>query len=365
MKKIIMLLTNEYLPDVRVYKEAKYLISKGFDIDILCWQRDKRYDLPLEEKSNGIFIKRYVIPSIAGSGIKQIGAFKRFIKQCKIYLKNHYCDYLHCNDLDGAIVGYLARHKKTPMVFDMHEVYEKGGTLKRHFYRKLTIFLLKRSIAGLYENVAYLGKPYKSVRNKLLPLKNYPDRTLIKPLPKTKSDIFRIGYHGAVRSQVPFFVSLFEAIKDMSDVRVDINGEGPDNKQLELLEKNYQNIFVHGPFDGTKQLSILYSNTDVLFCGYDKTSPNYQGDAEVVKFYEAVFTGTPLIMTDGIGMSEKVLKNGYGIVCDVTSSNDIKNAVLKLKNDKSFWDSCSKNEMKNASLYDWDVAVQVLDRIYK
>lgn len=365
MKKVIMLLTNEFLPDVRVYKEAKHLISRGFLVDILCWQRDLRYDFPEEETLNGIVIKRYRIPSVAGSGRKQLGAFLSYIRSCRVYLKDHPCDYLHCNDIDGAIAGYLARKKRTPMVFDMHEFYEKGSARKRMLWRRLTVFLLRRSVAGLYENAAYLEEPYRSVRGKLYPLRNYPDIDLIQPLPKTESDCFRIGYHGAVRSQVPFFSALFEAVKDMEDVRVDINGEGPDNPKLKELEKKYSNVFVHGAFDGTKVLSELYAGTDVLFCGYDAGNPNFQGDAEVVKFYEAIFTGTPFIMTDGIGMAEKVRKNGYGIVCNTADARSIREAVIKLKTDRQFWELCSKNEKRNANRYSWNEAVKVLDRIYR
>lgn len=365
MKKIIMILTNEFLPDVRVYKEATYLISKGFKVEILCWQRDIKYDLLEDDVLDGIIIKRFKIPSVAGSGMKQLGSFRRFIKICRHYLKKNKCDYLHCNDIDGAIVGYLTRNKKTPMVFDMHEFYEKGGKIKRYLWRKLTIFLLKKSIAGLIENAAYLSDSYKAVHNKLFMLKNYPDRDLVQPLKKIPSTIFRIGYHGAVRSQLAFFVALFEATKNMDNVRVDINGEGPDNEKLKIIQNNYNNVFVHGPFDGTKVLSELYSKTDLLFCGYDKTILNFQGDAEVVKFYEAILTGTPMIMTDGIGMADKVKKNGYGIVCDTSNPNEIKNAILMFMNDKDFWNKCSENEKRDSIKYDWKNAVKVLDDIYR
>ena len=43
MKKVKMILTNGFGPDVRVYKEAKYLVSKGFDVEILCWDRENEF----------------------------------------------------------------------------------------------------------------------------------------------------------------------------------------------------------------------------------------------------------------------------------------------------------------------------------
>ena len=35
-----MLLTNGFDPDVRVYKEALYLVGRGFSVTVLCWDRD-------------------------------------------------------------------------------------------------------------------------------------------------------------------------------------------------------------------------------------------------------------------------------------------------------------------------------------
>ena len=367
-KKVIMLLTNSFNPDVRVLKEALFLIKRGFRVEILCWDKDSTSDKPILENVDGINIKRFKISSIAGSGKKQVPAYLKYISTIKRELKTNRCDYLHCNDLDGALAGYLAKLKDTPMVFDMHEYYEHGNVLQRFMIRNLVIFLLKKSIAGLYENAIYLAKPYKSVHSKLLPLRNYPDSSLIEKRPKSTCGKFRVGYHGVVRSQIPEFIALFEAVKELPNVRVDINGGGIDLEKLNELKKKYEgqaDIHVNGPYNGAIQSSILYENTDALFCGYGPDDPNYQGDAEVVKFYEAIFTGTPMIMTQAIGMAKKVVKLGFGVVCDTRNSESIKEAIHKLMDDKEFWKQCSMNELANAHKYDWAEAVCVLDEIYR
>lgn len=365
MSQVTMLLTNGFDPDVRVYKEAKYLISQGHSVSILCWDREESYYYPKYEIMDGVEIIRFRIISELGSGMKQLPAFLAYIKECRNYLKTHPCDYLHCNDIDGAITGYLARHRKTPMVFDMHEFYETGSDTKRWIWRQLTLFLLKRSIAGIYENRVYLEKPYRAVHDKLYMLKNYPDSNLVQPRPKSSSEIFRIGYHGAVRGQLSEFTALFEAVKDMTDVRVDINGGGTDLRKLKELEKNYSNVHVHGVFDGTAVLSGLYENTDILFCGYDPEVPNHQGDAEAVKFYEAIFTGTPMLMTRGIGMGDKVEKFGFGLTCNTRDPKEIREAVVRLKTDHELWEKCHTNELEHAGEYCWDTAVTILDKIYR
>ena len=131
MKHITFILTNGFFPDVRVYKEAKYLVEQGFFATILCWDRDVSRKLPEYEILDGIELIRYKIPSVYGTGMKQILAYLSYVRQCKKYLREHHSDYIHCNDVDGMVAGYLSNRKRVPFVFDMHEFYEKGSMFRR------------------------------------------------------------------------------------------------------------------------------------------------------------------------------------------------------------------------------------------
>ena len=126
-KKVKMILTNRFDPDVRVYKEAKYLAKKGFDVEILCWDRENEYKDREVEFLDGIKIKRLYPYAKYGTGLKQLKSFYKFILECKKYLKCEEYDYLHCHDLDGVIAGYILKSKDSKLIFDMHEFYEVNG----------------------------------------------------------------------------------------------------------------------------------------------------------------------------------------------------------------------------------------------
>jgi len=367
MKKVTMLLTNGFDPDVRVYKEALYLISRGYSVTILCWDRDEQSTYKAEEIIDQIHVIRFKIPSVAGSGLKQIPAFFSYIKACKFWLGANATDYFHCNDIDGAIVWFLAKNSKVPMIFDMHEFYEDYGSkskLSVIAYRMLTKFFIKKSRYSLYENNLYLLDNYKSVYAKLLPLKNYPDSDLVKCIEKVTCNKFRIGYHGAVRGQIKEFTTLFEAVKNMDDIQVDIHGGGPDLNELQELSKKYKNVTVHGPFNGTKELTELYANTDIVFAGYTKNSKSCECD-EMVKFFECIVTGTPMILTECYALMAKQVKDGgFGIACDTDDVEAVRDAVLKFKNDTEYTLSCSRREKEQAYKFDWKEAVKILDKAY-
>ena len=363
-KYIIETLTNAFKPDVRVYKEAIYLVNKGFKVTILCWDREPEDILEPIDNFDGIDVVRFRHICPAGQKRGKIQTYLKYINSCRKYLQKNECDYVHCNDISGAIVGLLAKRRSTPMIVDMHEYFESGSRPKRFLMHNLLVYVFKKSKAGLYENAAYLADSYQSVRGKLFPLRNYPDSNMVEYREKKQSEYLRVGFHGWLRPNMYAIKTLFEAANELEGIRVDINGGGPGLQQIREWAQGKKNIFVNGPFDGTKMMSSLYENTDITFCGYDKNDPNYQGDAEVVKYYESIRTGTPMIMTDGIGMGNKVKKYGFGLTCDTFNKEEVKKVLQVFLNDRNFWKECSVNELKEADKYCWENAVQILDKIY-
>lgn len=362
--KIYMILTNSFSPDVRVYKEAKYLTKIGIDVTILCWDRCKESKLPKKEEKDGILIVRFSKPSVLGSGWKQLHSYFGFIKLCRNYIKQNPCDILHCHDLDGVLAGNIASIGKIPYVFDMHEFYETGSLIKRAITREIVKSFIKRSIATICVSSSMINDYYSKQKHKLLLLKNYPDSDFICSLPKTKSSVLRIGYHGTVRNQLQEFKALFEACKNMESVRIDINGGGIDLDKLKLLSENYKNIVVHGPYDGILESNELYKNTDVLFLGYNPENKNYHGEFEPVKYFEAILTSTPIIATKTLNVGIQTEKNVFGIAVDTRKPEEIKAAVSAFKENTEFLSLCRQNMESAASMYDWNEAVKILDKIY-
>lgn len=361
-----MILDNEYNPDVRVYKEANYLVSNGHSVRILCWDRNKDTTKKQYENSEGIEIERFNFPSHYGSGRKQLPSYFRFIIACRKHLIKENYDYLHCHDLLSVIAGFCARRRNTPVVFDMHEYYEKVYPPRKSIRHALIVSLIKRSHAALHASDVYLDSLYFPVRDKLYPLKNYPDANILEAREKSRSNnCFRIGYYGYVRNQTESFLALFEAVKDMEDVRVDINGVYINSEILIDRAKEYQNVNINDAFDGTRELSELYQNTDVLFCPYNRGDSNFRACDGSVKYFEAIITGTPMISTKGLAVGDNVEKNNFGISIDTCNSNEIKTAIDILKNNKDVWNRYARNELKQAYLYDWNNVVKVLDQIYK
>lgn len=358
---IKMVLTNAFNIDVRVYKEARYLVSKGNDVEIICWDKTPEKGLPEEEIIDGIQIKRFGIPSIAGTGYKQIGAYRDYIKRCKDYLENKDFDVLHCHDIDGALIGRIVGKK---YVFDMHEFYDRGNTIRRIISHHLARNLAKHAIANIHVAAISVKTYGKGIEDKFFLLKNYSDPSSFTETTKTQSEQFRISYIGMVRGQIPEFTALFESVRGIDNAVVNVYGGGTDLEKLQELQKEYSNVMIHGPYDGIKESEHIYKNTDVSFVAYDPSNPNYQNEFEPVKLYEAIITGTPIIATESINPGRLAKEKGIGVAVNTQDSKQIKEAIETLMIDRSFYDNCVKNMREMSTQYNWNEAVKVLDLIY-
>jgi len=99
-KKVLMLLTNPFISDPRVYKEAKSLVKSGYEVTILCWDRQLKHKK--KEKIDGINVERLGLR--ASYGFKSM-IFKLPIFWIKLFFKALKKDFdiVHSHDFDTEL----------------------------------------------------------------------------------------------------------------------------------------------------------------------------------------------------------------------------------------------------------------------
>ncbi len=355
MKRIIMILTNGFNPDVRVYKEAKYLVDNGFQVEILCWDRECEHIDKVEEIINGIHIKRFLIKSKAGTGMKQILHFIKFIKNVKKYLSSIDYNYIHCHDFDGIIVGLFSKKcKNAKIFFDMHEIYSDYSYAKNLFFQTIFKRVLKKSDAIIYvndEQIKTIDEKYK-----LVYLPNYPEAEAFMPIKKEIYDKVRINYIGSVRD--------YDSLKKLAEIKdenleINIYGIGTAYEQLKTEYAN-SNIKMHGKYNGLIESGNIYRNTDVLYCVYNPNVKNWR-TAYPIKLFEAILTETPIIVADGTIMGEFVKNKKIGETVDYNNIESINQAINKIIDNYTYY---TKNIKQISNNYKWENVSKNLDKIY-
>lgn len=362
MKHVKMILTNGFDPDIRVYKEAKYLVQQGFNVEILCWDRENRHSGKPEEIVDGIQVKRFFIPSVYGSGYKQIFAMRTFINQCRTYLKDKPADVYHCHDLDGIICGWRLRRAGVKLVFDMHEFYEgRCNNQMKKVMHATVCFFQNRSDKIIYVNNTQKNEVASKNQNKLIFLPNYPDAANFS-FEKIPSKDLRVGYIGGIR-RFDLMKNLFDACADLNGVKVGVHGIGTDYDKLKAIEKNYSNVTMTGWYNGTTQSKQLYQNTDVQYCVYDMNVVNWK-NAYPIKLFESIITGTPVIVSHGALIEKFVLENGIGFSVKWDDAAEMRALIQKLTEQPDLVKTARENMKKIHQNYLWESVVQNLDTIY-
>lgn len=357
-----MILTNRFDPDIRVYKEAKYLVERGYNVEILCWDRESEYVEKETEFIDGIKIKRFFPYSKYGTGLNQIKPFYKFIQECKEYLNNEEYSYLHCHDLDGIIAGYLIKKENAKLIFDMHEFYEVNGKQQhiRLLFRQVVSFFQTKSDAIIHVNDEQTAVIKKKNKRKLINLPNYPEKDSYIGSEKKKSDKLRISYIGSVR-QYEELKNLMMAVNNMDDVEVKIHGAGVAQEKLAADMSAYTNTKVTGKyhFDDSPR---LYSETDILYVVYPSTIQN--NTSYPIKFFEAIITQTPMIVNKGTVLEDFIDEYKVGFSIDGANVEDIRKLITEIKNNQTMLSEKESNVKKIQLKFSWDKVVNNLEKIY-
>ena len=371
-KKIFMLLNNCFEPDIRVYKEAKYLVETGNDVEILCIDKKNKFIDKPEDELEGIKIKRFFARTEKTTKLieksKIIAKLKyiiyffwliKFIRKVKKYLKDKEFEILHCHDLVMAFCGVIF-FKNKKIVFDMHEYYSnKRSKFLNWLIDKAVKYTQKRATWIIHVN-NFQTRDVKQ-KEKLVFIPNYPEKKDFENFSRINSNKFRISYTGYVRHYIPL-LNLIKAANELDNIEVSINGSGDAYEKLKKEEGKLKNFVLTGAYNHD-DIAKFYENSDMLYVVYKKGNKNDE-TAFPTKFYEAMITNTPVIVSKNTDMGDYVEENNIGITVDGTDYLDIKNKLEHFTNNKEILNGKIQNINKISSKFIWENVVRNLDKIY-
>ncbi|MCE7737882.1 MAG: glycosyltransferase family 4 protein, partial [Candidatus Heimdallarchaeota archaeon] len=138
--KILMLLSNPFRPDPRVYNEALSLVKAGHEVEVLAWDRLAQY--PKNDVIDGIKITRVRNTRFMQLLPRDMVRLKFFWRLAyKIALTKKF-DVVHCHDLDTLPTGVKLKKKfDMPLIYDAHEIF--GYMLERDLPKFIANYFLK------------------------------------------------------------------------------------------------------------------------------------------------------------------------------------------------------------------------------
>ena len=197
-----MLLSNPFMVDPRVYKEAHSLVNKGHEVTVIVWDRKGDY-LP-EDVIDGIRIIRIhnrslmrVMPhDLFRNPLWWRLAYKKGLELYKSVFK---FDVVHCHDLDTLWAGvWLKKKLGIRLIYDAHEIF--GYMIARDMPKVIVnvAFLMEKSWVKNVDHIITVNEPlrdyFKSISNKPITVVMNCNDLLRKEYIPPRNDVFTLSY---------------------------------------------------------------------------------------------------------------------------------------------------------------------------
>lgn len=354
-----MILDNAFRPDVRVMKEARILLKKGFDISLLCWDRSS--DLPKREKTEGFEIERFKIRSGKQLGIKQIKSLLIFYSAVfsSLWKKRKQYDLIWIHDYPCLLIGLILRLlMHIPLVYDAHEIYhlmeyEKYPSYIRNLLKYSEILFVQ--FVDKFITVNELRSRYyrKYYRKRIYILGNWfapidLNRKNSFQQVQKREERFTIGYFGTL-AKIRGLDLLLELAGENKEISIVIAGRGAEEDYLRKVSTKLGNVeflgWVENIYPILPRVDTLYYVLDDKRVYSSWNSPN--------NLYLSIAANIPLI-TNSLGESGAVMQSLEPSIILRKNSVEELSRVVSLLQDWSFYESLKKKMLPLRETYNFD-----------
>lgn len=372
-KNVVMLLSNPFKPDLRVYREAKSLVELGYCVTIIAWDRECRYRT--REKISGVKIRRIRIQTSYGTGLWKIRKLLLFWLAAARVAKNEKFTVIHCHDLDTLIVGvFLRMFYKKLLIYDSHEKFSLMVLMSSP---KLVSFLVEmferiliRFVDAIIVASTKLGNELKiRMGEKVTVVGNWQEyvplnRRQISSIRKKhgkghKLLIAYIGFLDKSRELIP----TIEAVKSLPEVKFIICGEGIQKSRIQEACADADNV----SYLGLIPLSMVpyYTSAADVIC-------YILNDSQPISAYQApnslgfaLISGRAVLGSNHGEIGPVVDRFRCGILVKDNSRESIATAIRELLNKKTLR-YYQKNALAAGERYcNWTNMVQRLKKLYQ
>lgn len=375
VKKVVMLITNEFLSDPRVYRSASVLQSRGHDITVVCLSHEKKFEIVNNIKisrvpEKGLLLKRVMSFFRAtksskkrktGRGLELSTRFKSTgvvskhkkrptIKDFKlllvILLRNiklffcalkHNADVYHSNDLDTLLAGFLlAKLRGGKLLYDSHELYNEQYSDFSLFLKK-SLFLIEKFLIKYADGVITVNGSIASILRKRYNIR-FPSVVMNCPpyescgskLSKNSNGDIKIIYLGGYTIERGLEELILSA-KYISGGVLYLRGSGALEPKLhKLVEKNHLKQKVHF-LKPVKMTDIVKSLNafDIGVIPYKPVSLNNQLSTPN-KLFEYLMSGLAVAASDMPELRKIIMTNQVGCVFNPLEPRDIAEKINRM-----------------------------------
>ncbi|MDP8201910.1 MAG: glycosyltransferase [Candidatus Tenebribacter burtonii] len=394
MKKISVLVWNEFTHDKRVKNISRSFSEYGYDVTVIA---AKPYKGLLISENGKVKIKRIPLFSSLYSKPKNIfseskirekmqrESIFRFIKNNKIrlyitaflnwlsfnlglffvgiYTKP---DIVYANDLDTLTVGYLiSKICRAKLIFDSHEIWffgyryihsSKFHQLIWRILQKILITKTDATIVTTDTRAEYIKKEYNlkkvhTIRNCSRFQEVHPS-TLLRDEFKIAENKLILIYHGAIHEARGIY-NIVDAVREIDDIAVVFMGKGAgllDLRDYIIQNQLEEKIFIKDAVLPDQVLKYVAS-ADIGIQLFHYTFNHYTVISN--KLFECIMAGIALISNDFPEMKKIIQEDKIGEIVDYKDLTKVKEIIMKLAKNRKLLELYKANSRKVRKKHSW------------
>lgn len=368
MNKIVIIRANSLDRENRATKIIKTLTNGGFSVTFIGW--DRGFEVPRSERSQAgksydeIYL-RFNAPW-GKTSVFFLPIWWAFVLYKLMTIEWDAAHAIQVISIPPVVIAGRIRRKK--VVYDLLDTYEDSMIMPRILrdilvsIDKIFMRMADHIVLADEEQIEELnGIPNSNITA----IYDSPPE-VVKNIPSnSKEEVFTLFFAGLLYSgKMLNLDKIFEAIKDIEDVKLVIAGHGD---LVDIIQEYSKKMPGKIDFIGEilhQEVLQRSFNADALFMIRDSTLPvnKYICGSKVL---EAMMCGKAIIVSQGTSTAKKVLKADCGLVVDPHNISEIKDALLLLQKNN---DLCIKLGINGRNAYDqvygWHIMETNLISIY-
>ncbi len=368
-KNIIIVKSNILSQDTRVPKEIDVLYKRHI-ITFLGWNRIGKSSI-IDYSDRTIKCREISFNFRSSSGKGVLINLPCWWAYIFVKLMVFDFDIVHIINLDSAFPAILAakiRQKKIVYeILDTYEDFLKLNTVIRKFIIFFDKILQSKSNAVILADDAQIeefgGIPNRTV---VAIYDSPPETTFFSQKNNIKNKNFILFYAGVLLKDRRLNLDkMLEIVKDLDGVELIIAGNGDMIDLVKSYAQKFPNKIKYvGRIDYSHALKI-YSNSDCTFVLRDSSTPIVNKYICGSTLLNAMMCGIPVIVNKDTSTAKKVQEEQCGLVVDAHDADEIKRAIILLRDNKSLRKVLGKNgRIAYERKYGWDIMAKKLLNLY-
>ena len=335
-KRVVICRSNPVDPDPRVEKVVSSLVAKGYQVQVLAWDRSAQLPRSLKEKN--VHLLRYALRASFGSGMGNLPAlFLWQVFLLRWLVKNRrVIDVIHACDFDTLLPAVIVKwFWKIPVIYDVLDFYadhiRRTPGIVKSLIRAVDLRLMEWVDAVILVDEARRNQISDIHPRRLEIIYNTPQDVLagLSAFQTTRRrHNLNLAYVGLLQVERGL-LELCKVLRRHPEWTFFMAGFGGDEKRILRESKSLPNIFWFGriPYERALQLSF---DADVLVATYNPAIANHRYSSPN-KLFEAMILGKPIIVARGTHMDQIVEQHNCGLVVEYGNEEDLEEALQRLQ----------------------------------